>query len=137
MKPLTVTKVTGAEDGKIRVRARVADGEGAVVTHDITCAFTITGGAIALNPAGEVNGVPVKPIIGKLDGEDAATQPFTLGEGDAAVTVATIPGLVYELKLTTDLGKAFGTIRDGVKATGDGKPVTLTDTDPPKGRRRT
>ena len=122
--PPSVTKVTGASDDKIIVKSG---------TVDITDAFTITGGAIALNPEGEVNGVPVKPIIGKLDGEDApATQPFTLGEGDAAVTVATIPGLVYELKLTTDLGTAFGTIRDGVKATGDGKPVKLTDTDPPK-----
>lgn len=36
-----VTKVSGVDNGKIRIQARVADGEDAVVTYDITGAFMV------------------------------------------------------------------------------------------------
>ena len=66
------------------------------------------------------------------DGEGTpATQPFVVGEGAVEVKVATIPGLVYELTRTTALDAAFGSIGSGVKATGIGAPVTLTDDNPP------
>ena len=129
--PPTVTKVTGAEDGKIIVKSG---------THDITCAFTITDGAIALNPAGVVNGVRVQPIIGKLDGEDAATQPFVVGEGGVEVTVKAISGLKYELVRTGALaapaaenggGTVWGAVGEPVVA--EDATVTLTDGNPPEG----
>ena len=53
-----------------------------------------------------------------------------LGAG-VSVKVATIPGLVYELTRATALDAAFGSIGSGVKATGIGAPVTLTDDNPP------
>ena len=43
----------------------------------------------------------------------------------------TIPGQVYELTRATALDAAFDPIGSGVKSTGTGAPVTLTDEEPP------
>ena len=86
--PPLVTKVSGVVDTQIRVRSGA---------YDITGAFTVSSGAIALNENGSVTiggeGIPVKPTIGDL----VEGKPFTVGEGSAAVTVRAIPGLKYEL----------------------------------------
>ena len=127
--PPTVTKVNGVDDGQIRVKSG---------TYDITGAFTVSGGAIALNENGSVTiadeTIPVKPTIGDL-GDDAG-EPFTVGEGSAAVTVRAIPGLKYELRRweTLDAESAvsskppYQVVADKVA---EGASVTLTDDDPP------
>ena len=121
--PPTVTKVKGVADNQIIVKSGA---------YDITGAFTVSGGALALDPEGEVNGVKVTPTIGELSEDEG--EPFVVGEGRAAVTIRSIPGLKYELKRTTNLAADFGSIGDGVKAVGTGEPVTLEDTDPPEGQ---
>ena len=127
--PPTVTKVTGAADDKIIVKSG---------THDITDAFTITDGAIALDPEGEVNGVKVQPTIGELGENDG--EPFVVGEGSAAVTVKAIPGLKYELRRAGALeapaaesagGTVWGVVGESVVA--EDATVTLTDGNPPEG----
>lgn len=125
--PPTVTKVTGAEDGKIIVKS------GAV---DITGAFTITGGMLALNPAGKVTigkeEIQVTPTIGDLDDGE----PFTRGEGSVAVMVKAIPGLKYVLvRAETVEGCRQDGGRTVVKSvTAKGARVTLSDDKPPKGQ---
>ena len=116
--PPAVTKVSGVADNKIKVRSGA---------YDITGAFTVSGGAIALNPNGSVNGVPVKPTIGDLD----EGEPFTLGDGSAAISVRTIPGLKYSLVRGTELGAITMTVVEPTLATE--AQMTLTDAEPPTG----
>ena len=86
--------------------------------------------SLALDENGVVNGVPVKPMIGDLDDGES----FMVGETGVEVTIKTIPGLVYELKRTDDLGSGFGSIDEGIRAIGDGNPVKLIDNAPPPGQ---
>ena len=124
--PPAVTQVTGVKDGQIKVRFDA---------YEITDAFTITGGAIQLNPEGEVNGVPVKPTIGDLDEGEL----FAVGEGCAAVTVRAIPGLKYALQRTDSLRPVegngpypdWGVVGEPVVA--EDATVTLKDDKPPEG----
>ena len=82
--------------------------------------------SLALNPKGEVNGVKVTPTIG-----EGVDNPFVVGEGSVEVAIKSIPGLKYELKRTTALDTAFGSIGDGVKGIGNGNPIILKDANPP------
>ena len=128
--PPTVTQVKGVADNQIIVKFGA---------YDITGAFTVSGGALALDPAGEVNGVKVTPTIGELSEDEG--EPFVVGEGGAAVTVKAIPGLKYELRRAGSLSApvredADGTVWDAVgePVVATGTAVTLEDGDPPEGQ---
>ena len=120
--PPTVTKVNGVGDAQIKVRSGA---------YDITGAFTVSGGAITLNENGSVTiadeTIPVKPTIGDL-GDDAG-EPFTVGEGSAAISVRTIPGLKYSLVRGAELGAITMTVVEPTLATE--AQMTLTDAEPP------
>lgn len=116
--PPSVTKVGGVDDAQIKVKSGA---------YDITGAFTVSGGAIALNGNESVNGVPVKPVIGDLDEGEA----FVVGEGSVTVTVRTIPGLKYALIRGTGLGAITTTVVEPTLATE--AQMTLTDAEPSAG----
>ena len=94
--PPTVAQVGGVADEQIMVRS---DG------YDITGAFTVSGGGIALNPNGVVTiggeTIPVKPTIGELGCFDG--EPFAVGENGASITIRTIPGLFYGFRKGSSL----------------------------------
>ena len=86
--PPTVKQVGGVPDEQIKVRSGA---------YDITGAFAVSGGEIALNPNGAVTiggeTIPVKPTIGDLD----EGEPFMVDKGVVMVAVRAIPGLRYAL----------------------------------------
>lgn len=96
--------------------------------------------SLALNPEGVVTiggkEIPVTPMIGELSDDEG--EPFTVGEGSAAVTVRAIPGLKYELRRweTLDAESAvsskpsYQVVADKVA---EDATVTLTDGEPPEG----
>ena len=113
--PVSVDQVTGVDDANIKVVSG---------TTDITGAFSITDGAIALDEDGSVTindeQIPVKPAL--TDAEDE-TAPFTVDD-DVSVGVKTIPGLTYTLKRGTVLGTYDTTVDSD---TAEGTRLSLTD----------
>lgn len=94
---------------------------------DITAAFTITNGAIALDETASVDGVPVTPVLD----EKAKDGALVVGD-NVAVAVKTIPGLTYTLQRSATV-KGETTDVASVKATAK----TLTLTDPMEGGKPT
>ncbi len=133
--PPTVKQVNGVgDDDYIQVWTKER-------SRNITGAFKIEGGKIALDPDGAVQFgdevIPVRPTISILG--DDATKPFVVGEGGVALTVRAIPGLVYELRRTGTLRREgdllpfqwWGAVKSEAAT---GVTVTLTDDAPPAGK---
>ena len=128
--PPSVTKVSGVADAQIKVRSGA---------YDITGAFTVSGGEIALDPNGSVmiggEEIPVKPTIGDLD----EGEPFMVDKGVVMVAVRAIPGLRYALVRGETVEAVCGgetpppqrVICESVVATG--ARVALSDANPPEG----
>ena len=113
--PPSITRVNGVYDDKIRVKSGA---------YDITGAFTVSGGAIALNANGSVTiddeVIPVKPTIGDLvDGE-----PFVVGDQGVEVTIRSVSGLKYVL-WRGETSQALSTM--AMQAIATGTRITLTD----------
>ena len=144
--PVSVNRVVGVPDEQIVVRSKM---EGEDV--NITGAFAIRSGEIALNPEGEVElggeMIPVRPVIGLAEGESSEESPekpvlkslMASAPGDSpetedasySVDMKTIPGLTYELLRSATLDN-FKPI--GVKKTATGTSMKLTDSQRLKGR---
>ena len=108
--------------------------------YDVTGAFTVDAGAIALDHGGAVviedAEIPVKPTLGELMVD--AAEPFAFDDGTETVLVNAIPGLSYEL-LSQVVPDGADLADDGWEAVGEpvmatGPSLELTEAAPGEGR---